>query len=586
MKRPFWKRAATRAREVVSNLPSTVDEAIYAAFPTWGARRIATRAQLRMARKAEEVFNRAWSGAESDRTHANKWLSSRLSPDSELELDHRTLQERCDELYRDNSIAHGAVEGRIAHEVGTGIMPQSRIEPGNGLDQEGAKALNAALEEVCSLWSEAGVDRSGTHSLVAFEKLLDRNFASLGEAFIEVGDLRKPRNGSPIPMVLDCIHPFRVATPPQKSGDPLCRLGVQMTDAGEVQGYWVQRTHPYDTRKVDLTFDFVPRFDRDGRPRMLHVFEPLFAGQHRGLPWLAATINRLKDVQDMVEYTLVAMQVEACFSAFIHDEGGASPHAKAAAASSGYDAAGSRIEELRPGSVEYLGKGQSIEFAQPARPGNTFLPMVEWSLRSIAASLNYPYELLAANFARVTFSSGRLSMMAGRLGFNMRRQTLVEKALSPIWKQLVHEAILTGSVRQLVDAFTYARNASRFYRHIWQSRTGVIHVNPEQEWKAHKLAVTEDFKTQAEVWAEEGKDWEQGMVQRGREKELRVRQHTHLEKIQAELREQLGLPPLPAGIVAGLDEVKSGITGTATLGDDTEPPDAEPDPETMDQGGE
>jgi len=541
--RRAWRRVAKATRAVWDGWPDVIDRAIYTVAPAIGSRRMAIRQHWRIAKKREAVLNAAWSSAESDRTNANKWMGSRLSPDSALESDLDSQRQRCEESYRNNTIAHGAVEGRVANEVGTGILPQGRISAeATSKSDDDAKEINRRLEDVARRWSENGVDRTGLHSLVQTEKLVCRTFAIYGEAFVQLGD----RGGAdrPIPLVLDVIHPLRVETPPEQAGNENVRLGIKYDRDGKVVGYYVRRTHPHDTVKQDLRYDYVPKFDDNGQPRMLHVFDPLFPGQTRGIPWMGACLNRLKDADDVIEFTIISMQIEACFTAFVKPGDAAlSPHDRANAISSDTDADGNRLEEIRPGAIEYLNKGEEVEFGNPQRPGGTFLPMIEFTLRSIAAALNYPYELLANNFFRTTFSSGRLSMMVGRLGFNMRRQCLIEKLLTPIWKRIVFETVMVGELNGLVDAGEYARQPHQFEQHIWQTRSGVIHINPEQERKAQTLALEHDMETLADIYAEGGRDWEEQLGQRYQERYTQIKQDVELAAKRLELEKSFGLQP-------------------------------------------
>jgi lambda family phage portal protein len=580
------RKAWNTVRTVASRIPTAIDEAVFSVAPVWGARRMVSRQQRRLfdrltkrlADRAEGPRNEHWEGAGHDRTQGAKWLNSRLSPDSGLELDLTTLQDRCDELYRSNPIAHAAVEGRVANEVGTGILPQAKIDDQDVPDV--ADDLNRAIQDIVRRWSENGIDRTGQHSLVQVEKLACRIFATFGEVFIVLGD--RPAN-QPIPLVVDLIHPLRCETPPEFANDERVRLGIRTDTDGRVLGYYFRRSHPYDTVETEQEYDYVPAVDANGHPRCLHVFDPMFPGQSRGLPWMAAAINRLKDAGDVVEFTILAMQIEACFAAFVKSDAGGSPHDLATGTATGTDAGGRRLEELRPGAVEYLSKGETIDFATPVRPGSTFLPMIEFCLRSISACLDYPYELLANNFSRVTFSSGRLSMISGRLGFNMRRQVLVEKFLNPLWRRIVWEAVIIGELADYVSATDYARRPHVYERHVWQAKTGVVHINPEQEYKAHKLAIDEGFETLAEIWAEGGKDWEEGLAQRFKELAAKVKQHAQLEALQAELREELGLAPMPAGVVAGMADVKVATTTAVPTDSESADDPAQPEPDDDDQ---
>jgi capsid protein len=155
---------------------------------------------------------------------------------------------------------------------------------------------------------------------------------------------------------------------------------------------------------------------------MIHVFDPMFPEQSRGIPWLATAMNRAKDVDDFFEAELIAKQIEACFG-LVFTGGKDSPDPMSIAEGNATASVnGSRIEELSPGFTHYAGDGESVSTIDPQRPGSSFAPFIEASLRGVAAALNYPYEILAKNFFRTTFSSGRLAMLDGWMGFAMRQQ--------------------------------------------------------------------------------------------------------------------------------------------------------------------
>src|SRR5690606_32295997 len=102
-----------------------------------------------------------------------------------------------------------------------------------------------------------------------------------------------------------------------------------------------------------------------------------------------------------------AKQIEACFGLiFKGGKSSASPADIAAGNSAETDSAGSRIEEIYPGMVHYAGADEEVTTVDPQRPGASFAPFIEASLRTVAAALNFPYELLAKNFFRTTYSSG------------------------------------------------------------------------------------------------------------------------------------------------------------------------------------
>lgn len=290
-----------------------VDQVVYAFRPIAGAKRIQFRKRFR------EVSMRAHEGATSDETRGSSWIGSRLSPDSALEEDLQDLRVRSIELYRNDS-AGGAVDTRVNLVVSYGFTPQASILPRDGVSQEQADLWNDQLELVYDqLYGRICV--TGKESLWQALRLAERNHCVYGESFTVLSDVGHP--DKPVPLTIEVIDPERVETPLEKINDPRVRMGIEYDAKGRIVAYYVRRTHPGDTKKLDFTYD---RIDAS---RVLHVFEKWFAGQSRGYPWLTRTLNRIKDRKDLGEATIIAAQVEACFAVFIT---GASPYGDAVAA--------------------------------------------------------------------------------------------------------------------------------------------------------------------------------------------------------------------------------------------------------------
>ena len=84
-----------------------LDRAILSVAPIWGARRIATRHLLAAAETSRERFARI-EAAEHNDTRGDRWLISRLSPDSQAEMDLQTVRDRSRDIYQNDAMG-GAV---------------------------------------------------------------------------------------------------------------------------------------------------------------------------------------------------------------------------------------------------------------------------------------------------------------------------------------------------------------------------------------------------------------------------------------------------------------------------------------------
>lgn len=542
-RKPKKPPGSASLRGPLSRVGSFLDTAIFNVAPRFGEKRKAAR--LRSALVEEQISNYKklshFAGAASNTSRDHRFIGSKHSTDSQIEDDLEELQYRSRELYQSNPTAHAAIESRVTHEVGVGLACRPRIREGDGVTKEQAEELNQRLKDVCERWSTRGVDRRRRLSLGMLQRLADRTFATYGEAFAL---FRYAPSRGPLMLAVDIIDPRRVETPPEKRRDPNCRLGIQYDGDDQIQGYWIRSTLPGDGRfgRHSFRYDFISRYDEGGNEQMVHLFDSLLPEQTRGLPWLLTAISRIKDLDDFFEAELIAKQIEACFSLiFKSGSNGASPHDLAEGNAVDTNAAGQRVEEIYPGMVHYMGEDDTVEKIDPVRPGANFAPFVEMALRSIAASTNFPYELLAKNFFRTTYSSGRLSMLDGRLGFKMRQSIFTEMLLEPLWRRVVNDAFMTGQLEGLATSTQYVLTPYIFERHRWGGQAYGA-VDPEKEVKAHSLALESGQETLSEVFAERNLDWSDALDQRHEERRREVEHQIQLEKYEMELREQEGLP--------------------------------------------
>jgi lambda family phage portal protein len=458
-------------------------------------------------RERRERFQAAYhDGARNDRLQGpQRWMGSRISPDGALEADLDTLRQRSNELVKSSTIG-GAIDGLVDHAIGKGFTPQAKIAEQPGISKEAADGFNTQLEAVYQRWSPQ-CDLTARKSLWELSRLAYRVWKSQGEAFTIMW--AKRRKGQPIPLVLEVIDCDRVETPSHKISDPYCRLGVQYAADGEILGYWVRRTHPYDPKTLDFNYDFIES------DRMLHVFESWFPGQSRGYPWLTRAISRLRDADDLDEAGIVAAQVEACNAAFVKTS---DPAPKANAAGTSYDSSNRRLQEMIPGAINYLDSScEEVLFSEPTK-SNIVGTLYEWNYRRIASGVNWPYEFLMRDWRGMSFAGGRLILNGAKITCQCDQQLMTLAWFVDIWNRMVDEAVMFD----VVD-FNKSRYAARpwvYQAHKWTPPKWSYAITPGEEVRANKEAVRENFKTLEEVIAEDGGDLEERLEQRRREVEM------------------------------------------------------------------
>lgn len=495
------RKKATSATRV-----NWLDRAILAVAPIWGARRIATRRMLADSEGLRERFARI-EAAEHNETRGDRWLISRLSPDSQLDLDLETTRERSRDIYQNDAMG-GAIDGKVNHVIGTGHTPQSRIKARDGVVSEAeAEQFNAELETVYEQWN-GQADRSGRFSLWMLSRLAERHNCFDGESFTVLSDVG--RADKPIPLAVQVIDPERVNTPSKLAGDPSVRLGIRYSN-GEIVGYYVQRAHPGETKNPRIDHEFVPA------DRMLHVYEPWFAEQSRGLPWMTRALNRAKDAKDFDEAAILAAQIEACYAGFIEQSmisGGMS----ALGASSGVNSSGRRLQDITPGTLMHLDPGEKVHFGTPQRPGAGFSPFQEWNYRRVAAAIDWPYEMVVKNWGTLSFSAGRLVLTGAKKATQVGQKLMREMWLCRVWHRMVDESVILGECS--IDPRAYLASPFTFRRHVWIPPQWEYALNPGEEVDADVIEIEQNLGTLEDKLGKRGYDLEDLIERRRREKKL------------------------------------------------------------------
>lgn len=537
-----------RARSQI-DLSAWIDKALTKFAPGLQKRRIANRFEIERSKGKLEIekqlqslvgdrlvrkLKRSYDGAATTPQREQRWLVSGLSPDEGLDEDLETMQARCASLYRNSTVAHAAVETRVANEVGIGIYPQSKMKVELFGSMDLARQANKTVEQNIARWSRAGVDEKRSVSLPNFQRAVVRSLGTFGEAFVFLGQSR----GDSLSVSLQLISPERVKTPPGMEGDPSVVLGVKFEGNLPV-GYYVNRTHPGDNRNYE-DYEYVPRYNKKGVLQMVHCYDQELPEQSRGAPWMHSCMDRIKDLDDYFEAELLNKQVEACFGLIVQKRSdlydGPESYAESVAAET--LSSGQRVEDWSPGSVEYLNEGEEVKTIDPNRPGATFVPFVDKSLRTIAAALNLPYECLAKDFFRTTFSSGRLAMLDGRTSFQMRQQLVIDRLLVPLYEHLFSELVLVGSLP--ITPAVYELNKDMYLDHSWRGQ-GWTHIDPEKETRADRIALKNGTTTLAGIAQSHGDDWEEIKDQSEREQMREIEKEVRLAVFRRSLFEEAGL---------------------------------------------
>jgi len=347
----------------------------------------ATQLQRARARAALSLVERAYDGAKTGR-RTSGWTTGGTSANAEIAPAMTLLRNRSRDLVRNNPYAAKAINALVSNAIGIGIT--------------------ATLSDGQDLWNTwvKECDAEGQLDFYGLQLLVARTVRESGECLVRLR-YRLPSDGLSVPLQLQVLEPdyldhTRFENLPNGGW---IQHGIEYDAIGRRAAYWMYKQHPGE---------LAPNLNglvsyRVAATDVLHIYEKTRPGQSRGVPVLAPSMLKMRDLDDYEEAELVRKGIEACFAAFVKTDvdgltmGEASPESESSAR---------RIENLSAGMIQYLKPGEDVTFGSPSGVQG-YNDYIRTQLHAIAAGAGITYEQLTGDLSQVNYSSIR----AGTLEF-------------------------------------------------------------------------------------------------------------------------------------------------------------------------
>lgn len=447
-----------------------------------------------------------YRGAERSRLRAD-WIlgTTHATPPS---MERKTLLERSRDLNRNDAVASGATDTIAFNVVGQGLQLQSRMRADRlGVSEDRVRQLQKQAEDIWAAWKPTA-DSSNICDFDELQFLALRKIVEDGEVLavpIMAGEAWRG-----LQRAIEIVESDRLLNTKSQLTISSFDAAIEVGERGQPVAYHIQKAkkslsdNPPSVR-IDAR-------DRQGRPKVLHIFPVRRPGQLRGVPLFAPVMTLFKDLSETIEAEVVVARVTACLAVFVTLQ---DPAYAAIGNQTGTEAStNARIQSLEPGLVNYLNPGESINVVTPNRPGDTFAPFVEMVLRMIGTSIGLPYELLTKDFSKTNYSSARAAILEGRRMFTTWRSWFGRKFCQPIYDLIIEEAYL----RDMLDVPDFYENRAEYTRAQWIGG-GWGWVDPVKEVEASRKAIDYGLSTLAEEAAGQGRDWEEILEQQKNEQD-------------------------------------------------------------------
>lgn len=385
---------------------------------------ISPSTQLKRARAkaALQLVERSYDGAKTGR-RTSGWTTCGTSANAEIAPAITLLRNRSRDLVRNNPYAAKAINSLVSNAIGTGITP--------------------SLSEGQELWNKwvTECDADGQLDLYGLQMLAARTVRESGECLVRLR-YRQQKDGLSVPLQLQVLEPdyldsFKYEALPNGGW---IQHGIEFDAIGRRAAYWMYKQHPGDQSPLlnGLVSTRVPATD------VLHIYEKTRPGQTRGVPVLAPSMLKMRDLDDYEEAELVRKGIEACFAAFVTTENDGMMMGQD---STEAGASQRRLENLSAGMIQYLKPGESVSFGSPGAVQG-YNEYIRTQLHAIAAGAGITYEQLTGDLSQVNYSSIR----AGTLEFRRMVEqwqwlTFIPMFCQPLMRTWLKTAVSSGTLK-------------------------------------------------------------------------------------------------------------------------------------------
>lgn len=436
--------------------------------------------------------------------------------------DERVLSaQRAEDLYANDGAAKSAVNSIATNVIGTGLTPQSCLPAERlGIDRDAAQEVQNQMEWAWAEWSMQAHYREQLH-FEDLQILAVRSLVRAGE-FVHI-PVMEERSGARFSLRLQDVRPTRLRTPWDKRFDPLMHDGVEINTNGVPVAYWIASPPPSvltldESAFTSSVFRRIPAHIAH-RPGIFHVFRAEQEEQYRGVSCLAPSVKLFRHLNDAIDYELMAQVMAASFPVFIGLENGSQQLPAYVQADEGEQQEPRYYQEIPAGGIMYGNKGEKPEVLESKRPSQNFLNFCDLILRSVAASVEIPYEVLAKDFSKTNYSSARAALLEAWRVYLMYRNFFVRHYCQRIWCMVQEEAVLRGIVQLPAGAPDFYAATLLWCNTRWIGPARG-YIDPVKEISANIAAIDARLMSRSEAIAERGGDCEEVLGQLAAEEEM------------------------------------------------------------------
>ncbi|BBD98040.1 phage portal protein [Sphingobium amiense] len=428
---------------------------------------------------------------------------------------------RARDLDKNNAWINGGLDRRVESVIGGSIrlaaQPELTIL---NRDYDWRMKWTAKTEARFKVWGKDIERRCDARQMLTFgqiTKLAYLTYIRDGEVAAEIRDDKRGISNTTNVLLFEAE---RISTPSDRMFEegPLLRNGIAFSSSGAAISYYVASRHPADSagRKTSDRWDYIPRFGKTGRAKLVHVFSPRYAEQNRGISRLAEAMVPAK-MLDRVDRAEVQAALKAAILSFFIRSPGSTDDLQAALAPTGndneLDAWVDKYLDYRTKSpvrmdaaqIVHLLPEEDVVAPDASHPNSNYPAFARFVLQKIAASLGISYPQLSQDWSGINYSSARALLNELWRSFLEDREFFTQQFCTPIYAAWLEVEVANGDITVPGGPANFYRNKTAICMAEWIG-PGRGSVDPLKEANANNLDIAAGRKSTVAAILEDGRD--------------------------------------------------------------------------------
>jgi lambda family phage portal protein len=452
-------------------------------------------------------------------------LANRASDD--VRTSGYTATARSLDALHNSGFLSGAVDVLCGLMVGDGLQLAANPDAETlGWDEQTAARISRQIERRWKTWSNNPIecDAAGRQTVGQMNYQQVRTWFGHGEHLATLEAFS--REGAQTKTKVNVLDPISL---PRETWRVKTDQGILCDSYGFPLEYTFKiKEHAWEIEREKV----VPARGKYGRQNVIHVFDGA-PGQRRGITPLAPALRRLRQYDQLSEATLMAALIQTIFAATVKSEMPTERIFEALQsinegepvkdsqlgqymnqAQEWYRNSSLDIEEH--GKIAHLFPNEELNFHRAETPNATYEPFSKTLLREIARCLPCTFETFSADYTGATYSSVRIGT-SEHWPINLyRRKHIAAPFAQAIYTAWLEEEILAERQEWPGGIWAFYENKAASTRASWRGPARPT-ADDLKSANAAVARLEHGLSTYEAECAENGLDWEEVAIQRGRE---------------------------------------------------------------------